>query len=58
MLKTLNEKFNTQEAEIAQQKAHLEYLEDQWKKGRPDGKKEISDEYFTKGFNFYLVGFS
>lgn len=57
MLKTLNDKFNKQESEAKEMKARLQYLEDQQKNGWPDEKREIYDEYFARGFNFYLVGF-
>lgn len=57
MLKALNENFNTQESELTSLGARLHYLEDQQKNGWPNEKKEVSDQNFAKGFNFYLVGF-
>lgn len=57
MLKSLNDNFNTQEAELSSLRARLENLEDHQRNGFPDEKQEIQDEHFVKGFNFYLVGF-
>lgn len=57
MLKSLHEKFDNQETEMSQLKARRQYLEDQKENGWPDEKKEIQDDYFTRGFNFYLIGF-
>ena len=57
MLNSLNDKFKSQDAELVKLRARLEYLEDQKNKGWADEKKEIQDDYFARGFNFYLIGF-
>ena len=57
MLNSLNDKFKSQDAELAKLRARLEYLEDQKANGWADEKKEIQDDYFAKGFHFYLIGF-
>lgn len=57
MLRTLNKKFNKQEYEAAEMKVRLQYLEDKQKNEWPDEKREIPDDSFARGFNFYLVGY-
>lgn len=56
-LKTLNENFNKQEAEAKEMKARILYSENQEKNGWPNERKKVEDDYFARGFNFYLVGF-